>query len=146
MDATDDDRWLVVDGLQRLTVLRRFVVDQEFALTELEFLTDFNGKRFKDLPRAMQRRIEETQVTVNLIPPGTPPDVKFNIFKRINTGGLPLSPQEIRHALNQGPAAWMLHDIASAANGSGRTHRPVARRVLRRVGRALDRLLTRGAR
>ena len=42
MDATDDDRWLVVDGLQRLTVLRRFVVDQEFALSELEFLTDFS--------------------------------------------------------------------------------------------------------
>ena len=38
MDATNEDRWLVVDGLQRLTTLKRFVIDQELRLKGLEFL------------------------------------------------------------------------------------------------------------
>jgi hypothetical protein len=56
----------------------------------------------------------ETQITVFVIQENTPASVKFNIFRRINTGGLPLSGQEIRHALNQGPAANMLKDLAKS--------------------------------
>jgi hypothetical protein len=112
MDATNEDCWLVVDGLQRLTVLKRYIVNQEFGLTELEFLTNFKDKKFSELPRPMQRRILETQVVAYLIQPGTPEDAKFSIFKRVNTGGLPLSPQEIRHALNQGTPAEFIKRLA----------------------------------
>jgi len=115
IDGADENRWVVVDGLQRLTSLKRFIIDKKLKLTGLEFLKSYEGKGFDELPATFQQRIEETQVTVYLIESGTPSEVKFNVFKRINTGGVPLSPQEIRHALNQGKSTKLLQGLAESS-------------------------------
>ena len=126
VDATDDDKWLVVDGLQRLTTIKRFVIDQTMALEGLEFLTDYNGKKYDQLPRGFQRRIEETDIVIYQIQPGTPDRVKFDIFRRINTGGAPLSAQEIRHALNQRKITNFLKKMAESTEFNRATANGVA--------------------
>ncbi|MBE9142400.1 DUF262 domain-containing protein [Planktothrix mougeotii] len=114
MDATDDDRWVVIDGRQRLTALKKFILNKELKLTdELDYLTDIQEKTYDELPRKYQRRLLETQLTIYVVEEGTPPSVKYNIFRRINTGGVPLSPQETRNALNQGKATKILSKLAN---------------------------------
>ncbi|WP_373530143.1 DUF262 domain-containing protein [Nostoc sp.] len=112
IDATNEEKWLVIDGLQRLTTLKEFVIDKTLKLTGLESFTLFNGKIYDEIPRNYQRRIEETLVTVIFLEPGTDSEFKQAIFERINTSGLSLSTQEIRHALNQGKATKLLGDLA----------------------------------
>lgn len=118
-DATSDDKWLIVDGLQRLSSIRRFVIDKNLALRGLEFLKELNGKKFDDLSRQYQRRIDETQVTIYLIRPGTPTDVKYSVFRRINTGGLVLNSQEIRHAMARTREREFLNRLSKNADFIG---------------------------
>lgn len=111
--ADANDIWSVVDGVQRISTVFDYV-SEKFRLSNLEYLQKLKGAAYSDLPRQMQRRIDETQFVVNVIEPGTPEEVMFNIFRRINTGGKPLNGQEIRHALHPGPVRSYLRDLADS--------------------------------
>ena len=114
MDASNDGKWEIVDGLQRLNTIKRFVVKDELELTGLQIMRDRNGQRFSELGRELQRRITEADIVIHQIRKETPEPAIYEIFNRINTGGTPLSTQEIRHALNKGPVLKYLDKLAES--------------------------------
>lgn len=108
-----EESWTVVDGIQRLTTIARFVDPEVIGakplrLRGLEHLRQYEGKTYAELPGGLKTRIDETELIVHLIRAGTPEPVMFNIFARINTGGRPLTLQELRHALIPGKARQLL--------------------------------------
>jgi hypothetical protein len=112
-DVSDPEKWIVVDGLQRLSSIKKFMVGNKMKLTKLEFLTELEGKSYDDLDRTLKRIIEDTQLITYQIEAQTPKKVRYSIFHRINTGGLVLNAQEIRQALNQGgKSVQFLKDLA----------------------------------
>ncbi|RBQ29297.1 DUF262 domain-containing protein [Aliarcobacter vitoriensis] len=110
IDSRDEDKWIVIDGLQRLTTIFDFM-DDKFKLTNMEYLDGLKGKKFSTLERKYQRRIEDFSLLCNLIRPNTPPKIAFNIFQRINTLGKKLEVQELRNAMYIGKSTQLLNEL-----------------------------------
>lgn len=121
--ASDNGSWEVVDGLQRLSTIRKFIIEKSkdrLVLKNLEFLGDkFDKHDYTALegqtnyPKYLNN-ILETELRFTVINPSTPEAVKRNIFKRINTGGMPLTLQEIRNSLYQGKSTELLFNLANS--------------------------------
>lgn len=105
-------KWRIIDGLQRCCAIRNFCVKQSLTLENLEFLTKYDGRKFDDLHFEIKRDIRMLPVTVNVLESGTPDDVKYILFKRLNTGGIKLSPQEIRNAVYIGKAIDIVREMS----------------------------------
>ncbi|WP_304205111.1 DUF262 domain-containing protein [Phocaeicola plebeius] len=105
----------IIDGLQRICAIRDFILkkDEPLKLEGLQFLKNFEGMTYSQLARPEVKRIKSLKITMNTLRKGTPLDVKYIIFQRVNTAGEPLTPQEMRHALNQGPAAEFIKELAN---------------------------------
>ena len=106
-------RLIVVDGRQRLTALFEYMNDM-YALTKLKILPKLNNLRFSQLPPQLVGRLEDYQIQAHVILPPTPERIKFDIFDRVNRGGMQLNKQEIRNALYQGEATKLLKRIVES--------------------------------
>lgn len=120
-NAADDDKWIVIDGLQRLSAFNNFLIGVEnengervkSEFTGMQYMTDLNGFTFDELPRQYVRRIKETPIVAYTVEKGTPDAIVYNIFQRINTGGVPLNAQEMRQALCVGKSTILLQRLAA---------------------------------
>jgi hypothetical protein len=108
---TFSPEWDIIDGLQRCCSIQNFCVNKTLKLTELEYLK-MNDMGFDDLSRTLQRSIIMRPVTVNLLKK-SPRNVRYILFKRLNTDGLILTPQEIRNAIYHGKATERLKELST---------------------------------
>ena len=112
----EDGRLTVVDGLQRLSTIRAFL-NGELKLTNLEYLTECNGYYFNGLDNVLSplrlRRFTQTQIMCFVIDYRSPSKLKFDLFRRLNTGGKPLNNQEIRNCLSRPEIQHILKDMVN---------------------------------
>lgn len=107
----EDGAYEVIDGLQRLTTISRYL-DNKFALTGLSVLKELNGKRFDQLEPREMRRLENRTIRCIVITEDSNPDIKFDVFERLNTGAAMLTAQELRNSVYRGPFNDSLKELA----------------------------------
>lgn len=114
--ADNSGRLSVVDGLQRLTAIKEFM-SNKLPLKNLEYLNDCMGCTYNEgelkLDERLYRRFNLTQITTNVIDASSPTKVKYDIFRRLNTGGRPLNQQELRNCLASKELRNALRTMAS---------------------------------
>lgn len=103
-----DGKLVVVDGLQRLTTFQRFVGNK--LRLDLDN-PELRGKRFSELEMRLQNRIEDTNLVLYVVDAKVPERVRLDIFERVN-GGVPLTRQQMRNCLYNGPGTRWLRRCA----------------------------------
>ncbi|MGI5420485.1 DUF262 domain-containing protein [Actinomadura luteofluorescens] len=111
----EDGTWEVIDGLQRVQSIVRFLTGG-FALRGLSVLTELNGKQFSELSARDQRRVESRTLRFVVITDESHPDIKFDVFERLNTGAVKLAPHELRNCIYRGTFNDALKELAQMEN------------------------------
>jgi hypothetical protein len=94
----EDAIWEIIDGHQRIRSVVRYV-NNEFPLSSLMILGEIAGLRFFQLPSREQRYLLTRTMRAVVLSPESPPNTKFEVFERLNTGSLALNAQELRNSL-----------------------------------------------
>lgn len=103
----------VIDGMQRLSTIHEFL-NGKFVLKNMQYLYKCEGMTFDQLDIKFRSRIEETMLAVNILDERCPQMVKFDVFRRVNTGGVPLNPQEIRNIMASSDTRALLKEMVNS--------------------------------
>ena len=114
LSQNEDFELDVIDGQQRLFSIYRFLENQ-FALTGLGVLEDLIGKRFHQLPQKIQRQLKTYTLRLVAITNESHPEIKFDVFQRLNTNTVPLNAQELRNCVYRGKLNDLLQDAVDYA-------------------------------
>lgn len=112
MATNPDSSWEVVDGVQRLSTMVHFCGsdsqiaavgrDKPLTLKGLSKLSAFNGLKYSDLPPSTQTYLTLRPIRITTLNDRSDVYVRYDLFERLNTGGVKLHPQEIRNCVMSG--------------------------------------------
>jgi hypothetical protein len=119
--SQEKGQWVVIDGHQRLETLfrfmqpllsgpaqaagrgtNRFTVLPPLTLTSLKIIPELNGKGVTALSMEDRARLWDTKISVISLPEGNHPEMKYELFARLNLGSMSLNSQELRNCLYRG--------------------------------------------
>lgn len=120
----EDGVWEVVDGLQRVSTFLSFFGELKQDLTTLDPIVDEEGENLKNvnnwqleagsiissldgfnvdtLPISFKINLKRSVCRVEILRGQSNNEMKYELFKRLNSGGSKLTPQEIRNAIYRG--------------------------------------------
>lgn len=112
----DTERLLIIDGQQRILSIANFYKgvfgEKKFRLKGVQ--ADLEGKTYEELNQADQNRLDDSILHATIIKQDTPSDDEssiYMVFERLNTGGTPLQPQEIRACVYYGSFNELLSEL-----------------------------------
>ncbi len=113
-----DGNEYVIDGQQRLTSFFSFIDGnypdgQEFRLSGLKVYSEYNKKRFNELPEQHQDKIRYCRIRTITFLRESDANLKFEIFERLNTGSVSLNDQELRNCIYRGPYNQLIRELAA---------------------------------
>jgi uncharacterized protein with ParB-like and HNH nuclease domain len=124
----EGNKFLVIDGHQRLKTLLFFYGgyfnpssddDKEKVFKLLDVQKPFDGLTYKMLDQKDRLQLDNSIIHATIIKQDVPRDDDtsiFHIFERLNTGGMKLTPQEVRVATCHGPLIELLKELNADKN------------------------------
>jgi hypothetical protein len=108
----DYGTYSVIDGKQRIMAISTFISGR-LELNDLKTFTQLNGLRFAQLPKPLRNALEvRPYLRVITLLRQSDPDLKYEVFTRLNEGGEPLNPQELRNVAFRGPTNQLIYELA----------------------------------